>query len=73
MLDWTTAELAERAGVSLTTIRGWENHRHSPRPATREKIQQAFERAGICFSNGRRPSVMLNLDLVGGAGHADFD
>jgi DNA-binding Xre family transcriptional regulator len=34
LLDWTQEELAERAGVSRSTVRGFENGQHEPHRAS---------------------------------------
>ena len=61
-LGWDMRELAERAGVSPNTINRFENGRNVPIPATLKAIQQAFEAAGVRFTeNG------LELPKKGGA------
>lgn len=49
-LDWGMQKLAEKAGVSLNTINRFENGRNVPIPATLRAIQQAFEAAGVRFT-----------------------
>ncbi|MGF9694513.1 MULTISPECIES: helix-turn-helix domain-containing protein [unclassified Rhizobium] len=48
-LDWTQAELADRSGVSRSTIRDYEGHRHDVHRATEAQLRLAFERGGISF------------------------
>ena len=49
-LGWDMRELAERAGVSANTINRFENGRNVPIPATLKAIRQAFEAAGVRFT-----------------------
>jgi transcriptional regulator with XRE-family HTH domain len=51
MLRWTVAQLAERAGVSETTVRRGERVDGVPRmsAANLNAIQRALEAAGILF------------------------
>ena len=46
LLDWTQEELAERADVSRSTIRDFENGRHSLHMATAAQVVTALERGG---------------------------
>ena len=47
LLDWTQEQLAERAGVSRSTIRDFECHRHMLQRATEALVIKAFVGAGI--------------------------
>ena len=47
LLDWTQEELAERAGVSRSTVRGFENGQHEPHRASAAMIRAALEQAGV--------------------------
>ncbi|MGI6246751.1 MAG: transcriptional regulator [Pseudochelatococcus sp.] len=60
-LDWTQDCLAERAGVSRSTIRSFEGQRRGLHRATEEQLVRVLEDAGICFlSDGRHgPGVRL--------------
>ena len=58
-LAWGMKDLAERSGVSATTIDRFENGRAAPIPANLKALRQAFEAAGIEFSNGDAPGVKL--------------
>ena len=49
-LDWTQADLAAAAGVSLSTVRDFEKGRRVPIPANRLMIEAALVGAGIGFS-----------------------
>jgi transcriptional regulator with XRE-family HTH domain len=44
-------DLAERAGVSVNTVERFENGRTIPMPATLKVIRQAFEEAGVRFTD----------------------
>lgn len=48
-LDWTQMELADRSGVSRSTIRDYEGDRHDVHRATEAQLRLAFEGAGIAF------------------------
>ncbi|MCA9720082.1 MAG: helix-turn-helix transcriptional regulator [Myxococcales bacterium] len=63
LLGWTQTDLADRARVTQNTITQFESGATSPRRATLAVIQQAFEAAGIQFTNGNRPGVCLNKPL----------
>jgi transcriptional regulator with XRE-family HTH domain len=47
LLDWTQEELAERAGVSRGTVRGFENGRHELHRGSAAVIRGALEAAGV--------------------------
>jgi transcriptional regulator with XRE-family HTH domain len=49
LLDWTQTELAERAGVSRSTIRGFEGGQHDLHRATEAQMVKALEEAGVRF------------------------
>ena len=46
-LDWTTQELARRAGVGLSTVREFEKGERTPIPNNLAAIRRAIEAAGI--------------------------
>jgi transcriptional regulator with XRE-family HTH domain len=46
LLDWTQEELAEMAKVSRSTIRDFENGRHSLHASTADQVVEALERGG---------------------------
>ncbi|MDP9837304.1 transcriptional regulator with XRE-family HTH domain [Neorhizobium huautlense] len=48
-LDWTQMELADRSGVSRSTIRDYEGDRHDVHRATEAQLRLAFESAGVAF------------------------
>jgi transcriptional regulator with XRE-family HTH domain len=48
-LQWTQAELAERADVGLSAVKNFENGSVRTLPAIRNEIERAFNAAGIEF------------------------
>lgn len=52
LLDWTQDELAERAGVSRGTVRGFEGGKHELHRATEAVIRRALEEGGVIFLDG---------------------
>jgi transcriptional regulator with XRE-family HTH domain len=60
LLDWSQAELADKAAVGIVTVRQLEAGGH-PRRATLDVIKRAFESAGVEFieENGGGPGVRL--------------
>ena len=62
LLDWTQQELADRAGVSIVTVRQVEAGLSQPRRATLEVIRRALEAGGVKFieeNGGAGPGVRL--------------
>ena len=57
-LDWTQTDLAERSGVSRSTIRDYEGERHDVHRATEAQLRLAFEGGGVAF-------VCLDGDSMG--------
>jgi transcriptional regulator with XRE-family HTH domain len=47
LLDWTQEELAQRANVSRSTVRDFENGRHHLHPATAAQVVGALEKGGV--------------------------
>ena len=47
MLGWSQSELANRAGVSVSTIKNFESDKHRAITASLTVIRQELERAGI--------------------------
>ncbi|MEF0941992.1 helix-turn-helix transcriptional regulator [Rhizobium sp. BR 362] len=50
LLDWTQLDIAERAGVSRSTIRDYEGGRHDIHRATEAQLRIAFEEGGVVFA-----------------------
>jgi|SRR5687768_910592 transcriptional regulator with XRE-family HTH domain len=59
LLDWTQEELAERAGVSRSTVRGFENGQHELHRGSAAVIRGALEAAGV---------ILIDADDKAGAG-----
>jgi transcriptional regulator with XRE-family HTH domain len=62
LVDWTQDELAARAGVGRSTVRGFEGGQHMLQRATATAIRQALETAGVTFLQaevGAGPGVRL--------------
>ena len=61
MLRIEQSDLAERAGVSLETIKRIERKpgKISALAGTLDAIQRALETAGVTFTNGGEPGVKL--------------
>ena len=57
LLNWTVRDLAERAGVHRNTVSNIETGAYAGAPETLEAIRRAFEKAGVEFTNGKRPGV----------------
>ena len=63
LLDWTQQQLADKARVGVVTIRQLEAGVGTPRWATVDVIQRAFELAGVEFiyADGGRAGVLLGM------------
>ena len=61
LLDWTQSDLAERSGISRSTIRDFEADRHAAHRATEAQLRLAFEGAGVSFValQGGRTAICL--------------
>lgn len=74
LLDWSAAELAEKAGITTNTIANFENGKHRPTQDTRNSVRDVLERHGVELLNGGRPGVRLSgitPDDDGVAAHHD--
>ncbi len=65
LLDWTQGELAERAGVSRSTVRDYEGVRHHIHRSTEAQLRRAFEEQSVVFieMDGVGPGVCLRQPL----------
>lgn len=65
LLGWTQEELARESGVSVNSLRGFENGRTDMRSKTLARIERALRRGGVLFlddgegSPGGGPGVRL--------------
>ncbi|MGO4386107.1 helix-turn-helix transcriptional regulator [Microvirga sp. 2YAF29] len=66
LLDWTQEELAERAEVSRSTIRDFENGRHHLHPATAAQVVAALDKGGalLIASDEAGPGVRFRKPLA---------
>lgn len=62
LLDWTQTDLAEAAGVGLSTVVDFERRRREVASESVGAMLIAFEAAGIEFTNGKRPGVRMKTD-----------
>lgn len=60
LLDMHQETLAKAADISQTTLHLFERGTRIPRQSTIDAIQTALENRGISFTNGEKPSVMLD-------------
>ena len=72
LLDWSQSQLAEAAGVSLSTVKDFEAGRRQPVPNNLAAIRAALEDSGVEFipENGGGAGVRLraadHLDMTSG-------
>jgi transcriptional regulator with XRE-family HTH domain len=68
LLDWTQEELAERAGVSRSTVRDFEKGRHDLNRASADQVIEALERSGVVLvaaAGDLGAGVRLRLEAPG--------
>jgi transcriptional regulator with XRE-family HTH domain len=58
-LDWTVRDLGKKAKVHFNTVHAIERGKSNGTPETLAAIRKALEKAGVRFTNGRRPGVRL--------------
>ena len=65
LLNWTQAQLAALAGVSRTTIKDFECHRHSLHRATEDLLVKALENGGVRLlsADDEGPGVRLKSQI----------
>jgi len=56
-LGWTQAKLAREAGVGIAAVRNCEHELRRPSFGALGAIREALERAGVEFTNGKKPGV----------------
>jgi transcriptional regulator with XRE-family HTH domain len=59
LLNWTVRDLAEKARVHRNTVTNIETGKYAGDPKTLDAIQRALEKAGVEFTNGKRPGVRM--------------
>lgn len=62
LLDWSQTTLADKAGLSVETIKRLERMKgplEATKVSTLEAIGKAFEKAGVEFTNGDGAGVRL--------------
>ncbi|PHY12536.1 transcriptional regulator [Caulobacter sp. B11] len=61
LLNWSQAELAERAGVSRSTVKDFETERHALHHSTERLLIVAIEQGGavLLTDEGAGPGVRL--------------
>jgi transcriptional regulator with XRE-family HTH domain len=69
-LNWSQADLAQRAQVSLSTVRDFEKGRHNPIPTTLAAMRRALEDGGVrlLFRQGVAVGIVRS-----DADHGPFD
>lgn len=62
LLDWSQSTLAEKAGLSVETIKRLERMKGSldaTKVSTLDSIEKAFDKAGVEFTNHDAPGVRM--------------
>jgi transcriptional regulator with XRE-family HTH domain len=59
LLNWTQQRLADAAHIGVATVRLFESEAKGTRQSTLVLLKQAFESAGVEFTNGSQPGVRL--------------
>ena len=59
LLEWSQAELANKAGVGLSTVINFEKGHRATVPGNVAAMERAFSAAGIEFLNSDSPGVRL--------------
>lgn len=62
MLEWTAPELAERSGISFSTIRRMEADVNSVKAESVSRVRDALEKNGVQFLSG--PSNIVSITLA---------
>lgn len=63
-LDWGQEELAQRANVSLSTVRDFERGKRKPYPNNLDALRRAFQAAGVqLLYEGEKP-VGLKVEVA---------
>jgi transcriptional regulator with XRE-family HTH domain len=69
-LDWTQADLAKRASVSMSTIRDFESGKRAPIANNMEALRRAIDAAGVqlVFRKGKPVGIAIMDDPADGEG-----
>jgi hypothetical protein len=59
LLNWTQQRLADVAHIGVATVRLFESEAKGTRQSTLVLLKQAFESAGVEFTNGDQPGVRV--------------
>ncbi len=54
LIQWSQTQLAEKAGISLSTVADFEKGRRQPIPNNLAAIRKALENAGVKFINASK-------------------
>ena len=57
LLGWTQVDLAKAAGIGEISVKNIERGTTDARASTLQKVQNAFEKAGVQFIPNRTPSL----------------
>jgi transcriptional regulator with XRE-family HTH domain len=61
LLGWSQTDLAKASGLGLSTVYDFENGRREVAAESVAKIRKALEKAGVEFTNGKRPGVRMTI------------
>lgn len=69
-LDWTQKDLAERARVSLSTVKDFESGKREPMVNNLDAMRRAIDAAGVqlVFRKGRPVGIAIVDEATGGEG-----
>lgn len=59
LLKWTQGDLADKAGISIVTVRNFENDKTAPHKGTVVLLHQTLEAAGVVFIDDNGGGVKL--------------
>ena len=62
LLGWSAKDMSSVTGIGVTTLRKFESNQHTT-DQSKKAIREAFEEAGVEFTNGGKPGARLNRPL----------